>query len=59
MVMDNHAECKNALLGLLAALRRIKKLAEDGPGSGDVLAAIHRLTSYAVEWHSPILPTFQ
>ena len=56
MALDNHAECKNAVLGLLDALSKIKKLTAEPHGSTDIMKAIHDLATGAVDRHSPILP---
>ena len=56
MVLDNHAECKTALLGLLDALGKIKRLAEQDASSSELMKPIHQLASDAVQRHGSILP---
>jgi hypothetical protein len=56
MVLDNHAECKTAILGLMDALARIKKMTAEPGEAAAALKAIQALAADALDRHGPILP---
>ena len=55
MVLDNHAECKNAVIGLVDALTKIRKFAHDSGDAETRLRAIATLAEDAISRHQPIL----